>query len=94
MRTVRSFTAGFYRLQPTVTSDKNNQKLQKLLYEMSHNLPLNYAVNIFQLSKGVNDNVPCFIPYWEIGLLEGEVLLPYKRKNAIFCFLRSCDRVS
>ena len=38
----------------------NDQKLQKLFYEMSYNLPLISAINIFQLSKGVNDNDSCF----------------------------------
>jgi hypothetical protein len=74
-----------YRLHPAITSEKNDQTLQKLLYEMSYNFLLISAINIFQLSKGVNDNYYCFIPYLEIGLLKEEVLLLYKRKNSIFC---------
>jgi len=42
---------------------------------------------IFQLSKGVNGNDSCFIPYLEIGLLKGEVLLPYKKKTLYFVLL-------
>ena len=79
--------AGLYRLQPTVTSEKNDQALKTLLYEMSYNFPLISAINIFQLSKGVNDNDSCFFSYLEIQLLKEEVLLPHKRKNSIFCVM-------
>jgi len=42
-------------------------------------------VKIFQLIKDVNDKDSFFIPYLEIGLLKGEVLLPHIKTLHILC---------